>query len=227
LPTGTSGRVVVLLSGGIDSPVAAWRMMRRGCYATLVHFHSYPFVSRTSQDKVRELAQVLTRYQMRSRLYLVPFGELQRQITLSVPGPLRVVVYRRLMLRIAERIARRVRAQALATGEVVGQVASQTLDNLSVISSVAGLPILRPVIGMDKEEITAEAQRLGTYRISVIPDEDCCTLFTPRHPATRARARDVESAEATLPMGDMIDAAVSSAVVERFAYPEVGSLVQR
>jgi thiamine biosynthesis protein ThiI len=227
LPMGTSGRVVVLLSGGIDSPVAAWRMMRRGCHATLVHFHSYPFLSRTSQDKAREIAQVLTRYQMRSRLYLVPFGELQRQITLSVPGPLRVVVYRRLMLRIAERIARRIRAQALATGEVVGQVASQTLDNLAVISSVAGLPVLRPLIGMDKEEITAEAGRLGTYRISVIPDEDCCTLFTPRHPATRARARDVDSAEASLPIGDMIEAAVSSAAVERFAYPEVGSLVQR
>jgi thiamine biosynthesis protein ThiI len=227
LPVGTSGRVAVLLSGGIDSPVAAWRMMRRGCRATFVHFHSYPFLSRTSQDKARELAQLLTRYQMRSRLYLVPFGELQRQITLSVPGPLRVVVYRRMMLRIAERIARRVGAQALATGEVVGQVASQTLDNMSVISSAATLPVLRPLIGMDKEEITAEAERLGSYRISVIPDEDCCTLFTPRHPATRARVREVEAAEGALPIGDMIHAAVSSAVVERFTYPEVGSLLQR
>jgi thiamine biosynthesis protein ThiI len=227
LPVGTSGRVAVLLSGGIDSPVAAWRMMRRGCHTTLVHFHSYPFLSRTSQDKARELAQLLTRFQLRSRLYLVPFGELQRQITLGVPGPLRVVVYRRMMLRIAERIARRIRAQALATGEVVGQVASQTLDNLAVISSVAALPVLRPLIGMDKDEITAEAERLGSYRISVIPDEDCCTLFTPRHPATRARSRDVELAEATLPIADMIHAAVAGAVVERFSYPEVGSLVQR
>ena len=227
LPTGTSGRVAVLLSGGIDSPVAAWRMMRRGCHATLIHFHSYPFLSRTSQDKARDLARLLTQYQMRSRLYLVPFGELQRQITLSVPGPLRVVVYRRMMLRIAERIARQVRAQALTTGEVVGQVASQTLDNMSVIGSVAGLPVLRPLIGMDKEEITAEAERLGTYRISVIPDEDCCTLFTPRHPATRARLRDVEAAEASLPVGDMTEAASAGAVIERFTYPEVGSLVQR
>ena len=227
LPTGTSGRVAVLLSGGIDSPVAAWRMMRRGCHATLVHFHSYPFLSRTSQDKARELAQLLTQYQLRSRLYLVPFGELQRQITLTVPGPLRVVVYRRMMLRIAERIARRVGAQALATGEVVGQVASQTLDNMSVISSVANMPILRPLIGMDKEEITAEAERLGTYRTSVIPDEDCCTLFTPRHPATRARFRDVEGAEASLPIDEMINAAATAAVVERFSYPEVGSIVQR
>ena len=226
LPMGTSGRVAVLLSGGIDSPVAAWRMMRRGCRATLIHFHSYPFLSRTSQDKARELAQLLTAYQLRSQLYLVPFGELQRQITLSVPGPLRVVVYRRMMLRIAERIARGERAQALVTGEVVGQVASQTLDNMSVISSVAGMPVLRPLIGMDKEEITAEAERLGTYRISVIPDEDCCTLFTPRHPATRARFRDVDAAESTLPIEDMISTAATSAVIERFTYPEVGSIVQ-
>jgi tRNA uracil 4-sulfurtransferase len=227
LPVGTSGRVAVLLSGGIDSPVAAYRIMRRGCQATLVHFHSYPFLSRTSQDKARELAQVLTRYQMRSRLYLVPFGELQRQITLSVPGPLRVVVYRRMMLRIADRIARDERARALVTGEVIGQVASQTLDNLAAIAAATDLPILRPLVGMDKEEITAEAERLGTYRISVIPDEDCCTLFTPRHPVTRARTRDVESAEATLPITDMIRTAVGGAVVERFTYPEVGSLVQR
>ena len=227
LPTGTSGRVAVLLSGGIDSPVAAWRMMRRGCQATFIHFHSYPFLSRTSQDKARDLARLLTRYQLRSHLYLVPFGELQRQITLAVPGPLRVVVYRRMMLRIAERIARQVRAQALATGEVVGQVASQTLDNMSVISSVAGMPVLRPLIGMDKEEITAEAERLGSYQISVIPDEDCCTLFTPRHPATRARLRDVDAAEASLPAVAMTEVAVGRSVVERFTYPEVGSLVQR
>jgi thiamine biosynthesis protein ThiI len=227
LPMGTSGRVAVLLSGGIDSPVAAWRMMRRGCQATLIHFHSYPFLSRTSQDKARDLARVLTRYQMRSRLYLVPFGALQRQITLTVPGPLRVVIYRRMMLRIAERIARSVRAQALVTGEVVGQVASQTLDNLSVIAAATTMPVLRPLIGMDKEEITAEAEKLDTYRISVIPDEDCCTLFTPRHPATRARWRDVDEAEQSLPIAEMIEGAVTSSVVERFTYPEVGSEVQR
>jgi tRNA uracil 4-sulfurtransferase len=220
LPVGTSGRVVVLLSGGIDSPVAAWRMMRRGSHATFVHFHSYPFLSRTSQEKARDLARLLTRYQLRSRLYLVPFGELQRQITLSVPGPLRVVVYRRMMLRIAERIARRVHAQALVTGEVVGQVASQTLENMTVIGAASRLPLLRPLIGMDKEEITAEAERLGTYPISIVPDEDCCTLFTPRHPATRARARSVELAESTLPIDGMVESATTSAIVERYAFPE-------
>lgn len=221
LPVGSSGRVAVLLSGGIDSPVAAWRLMRRGCQAAFVHFHSYPFLSQTSQEKARALATLLTQYQLRSRLYLVPFGELQRQITLSVPGPLRVVVYRRMMLRIAERIARGLRAQALVTGDVVGQVASQTLDNMAVISSVARLPVLRPLIGMDKEEITAEAQRLGSYPISIIPDEDCCTLFTPRHPATRARAAVVEAAEASLPIAEMVDTAVGATVLERFQYGRI------
>jgi thiamine biosynthesis protein ThiI len=220
LPVGASGRVVVLLSGGIDSPVAAWRMMRRGCRATFVHFHSYPFLSGTSQEKARELTARLTRYQSRSRLYLVPFGELQRQITLSVPGPLRVVVYRRMMFRIAEQIGSRLRAQALVTGEVVGQVASQTLDNMSVISSATRLPVLRPLVGMDKEEITAEAERLGTYPISIIPDEDCCTLFTPRHPATRAHPRVVEVAENTLPVAEMVHDALERTVLERYTYPD-------
>jgi tRNA sulfurtransferase ThiI len=219
LPTGTAGRVVVLLSGGIDSPVAAWRMMKRGCSATLVHFHSYPFLSRTSQDKVRDLSRVLTRYQLQSRLYLVPFGELQRQITVTVPGPMRVVVYRRLMLRIAERIARRVRAQALVTGDVVGQVASQTLENIAVIEAAASLPVFRPLIGMDKEEITVEAKRLGTYPVSIIPDEDCCTLFTPRHPVIHARLEDIEAAEAALPMAEMVTQAVERSVVERLEFP--------
>jgi tRNA uracil 4-sulfurtransferase len=219
MPVGSAGRVVVLLSGGIDSPVAAWRMMKRGCQATLVHFHSYPFVSRTSQDKVLELARLLTSYQLHSRLYLVPFGELQRQITLTVPGPMRVVVYRRMMFRIAERIARDVRARALVTGEVVGQVASQTLDNLAVISAATTLPVFRPLIGMDKEEITTEAIRLGTFPTSIIRDEDCCTLFTPRHPVTRARLADVLSMERSLPLDEMVAAAVSGATLEQLRYP--------
>jgi thiamine biosynthesis protein ThiI len=219
LPMGTAGRVAALLSGGIDSPVAAWRMMRRGCATTLIHFHSYPFLSRTSQDKARELARLLTQFQFRTHLYLVPFGELQRQITLSVPGPLRVVIYRRMMLRIADRIARLRHARALVTGEVIGQVASQTIDNLTGIDSASTLPVFRPLIGMDKDEITAQADRLGSYRISVIPDEDCCTLFTPRHPATRARRDDIAAAEQTLPIGEMVAAASSAVVLERFRYP--------
>jgi len=219
LPAGTSGRVACLLSGGIDSPVAAWRLMRRGCRAIFVHFHSYPILSRASQEKARELVTLLTRYQYDSRLFLVPFGEIQQQVVLAVPPSLRVVIYRRLMMRIAEAIALRNRARALVTGEVVGQVASQTIENLSAINHVVRLPVLRPLVGMDKDEITAEAQRLGTYPISIIPDQDCCTLFTPRHPATKARMADVERAESSLPIEEIVTAAVTAAVIEEFHYP--------
>lgn len=227
LPTGTAGRVACLLSGGIDSPVAAYRMMKRGCSVTFVHFHSYPILSRASQEKARELVTLLTAWQQRSRLYLVPFGDIQQRVVLAVPGPMRVVVYRRLMLRIAERIARARRAQALVTGEVVGQVASQTLENLAVIGSVATLPVFRPLIGMDKEEITAEAIRIGSYPISIIPDQDCCTLFTPRNPQTRARLPQIEAAEAALQVEEFIDRAVREAVMEEFEFPVIGSNVVR
>jgi thiamine biosynthesis protein ThiI len=227
LPTGTAGRVACLLSGGIDSPVAAWRMMKRGCSATFIHFHSYPILSRASIDKARQLVEALTRYQLHSRLYLVAFGDIQQQVLLSAPGPMRVVIYRRLMLRIAERIARNRQAQALVTGDVVGQVASQTLENLAVIGSVATLPIFRPLIGMDKEEITGEAQRLGTYPISIIPDQDCCTLFTPRNPLTRARRPDIEAAEQALRVEELVDKAVAEAVVEDFQFPVIRSVVHR
>ena len=226
LPTGTAGRVACLLSGGIDSPVAAHRMMKRGCAVTFVHFHSYPILSRASQEKARELVTLLTSWQQRSRLYLVPFGDIQQQVVLAVPGPMRVVVYRRLMLRIAERIARLRHAQALVTGDVVGQVASQTLENLAVVGSVATLPLFRPLIGMDKDEITAEAQRIGSYPISIIPDQDCCTLFTPRNPQTRARLADIEAAEQALPISDLVERAVQESVVEEFEFPPMRTRTQ-
>ncbi|MGE3706610.1 MAG: tRNA uracil 4-sulfurtransferase ThiI [Vicinamibacterales bacterium] len=219
LPTGTSGRLACLLSGGIDSPVAAYRMMRRGCSVLFIHFHSYPILSRASQEKVREIATLLTRHQLRSRLLLVPFGELQQQVLLACPPELRVVIYRRLMVRIAERLARRWRARALVTGEVVGQVASQTLDNLTNIAAAANLEILRPLIGMDKDEIADEAARIGTLPISNIPDQDCCTLFTPRHPATRTRLEDLLRAEEALPIEAMVQSAVAGVVTEDFAFP--------
>lgn len=219
LPTGTAGRVACLLSGGIDSPVAAHRMMKRGCAVTFVHFHSYPILSRASQEKVRELVRLLTRWQLHSRLYLVAFGDIQQQVVLTVPPPMRVVVYRRLMVRIAERIARLRHAQALVTGEVVGQVASQTLENLAVIGEVATLPVFRPLIGMDKDEIMAAAAAIGTYPISIIPDQDCCTLFTPRNPVTRARLAAVEAAEQALPIDELVQRAVESAAVEEFEFP--------
>jgi tRNA uracil 4-sulfurtransferase len=219
LPSGTGGKVACLLSGGIDSPVAAYRMMRRGCMVLMVHFHSYPILSRASLEKAREIATLLTTYQLRSRLVLVPFGELQQQVLLGAAPELRVVIYRRLMLRIVERFARKWHARALVTGEVIGQVASQTLENMTAISAATTFDVLRPLVGMDKDEITAEAGRIGTLPISNIPDQDCCQLFTPRHPATRARLEDVEAAEAVLPISAMVDAAVAAATTEDIRFP--------
>jgi tRNA sulfurtransferase ThiI len=219
LPVGTGGRVLVLLSGGIDSPVAAWRMIRRGCHATFVHFHGHPFTSRASIDKVRELAGVLAPYQLGAHVMFVPFGELQRQVTMSVPAPMRVVVYRRLMMRIAARLAATVHARALVTGDVVGQVASQTLDNLAVVDAATDLLTLRPLVGTTKEDIIAEAAALGSYPISILPDEDCCTLFTPRHPLTRVRLAQVEAAERALPLAQMIDAATATPDIEHIEWP--------
>jgi thiamine biosynthesis protein ThiI len=219
LPIGTGGRVMTLLSGGIDSPVAAWRLIRRGCRTHFVHFHSYPILSRTSQDKARELVALLTRFQLRSRLFLVPFGGIQQRVVVSVPPPLRVVIYRRMMLRIAEQLAREAGARALVTGDAVGQVASQTIDNLAVVGAVATLPVLRPLVGMDKEEITADAQRIGTYGISIVPDEDCCTLFTPRSPATRASARSVERAELALDIPALIAMALEGMETTALRFP--------
>ena len=227
LPVGTSGKVMCLLSGGIDSPVAAWRLIRRGCRAYFVHFHSYPILSRTSQDKVRDLVARLTRHQLRSRLFLVPFGTLQQQVVIAVPPPLRVVIYRRLMVRIAERLARRVGAHALVTGDVVGQVASQTIENLTATERVASMPLLRPLIGFDKEEITSEARALGTYETSIVPDEDCCTLFTPRFPATHASAGAVDKAETELDIDTLVSHAAEAAVIEDFRFPVIQLAVQQ
>jgi len=219
LPTGTGGRVACLLSGGIDSPVAAYRLMRRGCSVLLVHFHSYPILSRASQEKVRELAAILTAYQQRTRLTLVPFGDVQQKVLLAVAPELRVVMYRRLMMRIAEKLARRWHARALVTGEVIGQVASQTLDNLTTIGQATKLQVLRPLVGMDKDEITVEAKRIGTFPISIIPDQDCCTLFTPKHPATHVTTRQIEEAETSLPIDELVDAAIAAAEVEDLKFP--------
>jgi tRNA uracil 4-sulfurtransferase len=219
LPVGASGTVAALLSGGIDSPVAAWRLMKRGCRVVFVHFHSVPYLPDTSQQKARALVERLTEWQYDSRLYLVPFGEIQREVVLSVPGPARVVVYRRLMLRIAEAIARREGALALTTGESLGQVASQTLENIAAIDVVATGPVFRPLIGTDKIEITAEAQRLGTFETSIEPDADCCTLFVPKHPLTRMRVAEAEAAEARLDVARLVEAGVSGATLETFAFP--------
>ena len=219
LPVGASGTVAALLSGGIDSPVAAWRMMKRGCRVLFVHFHSVPYLPATSQAKARALVDRLTDWQHHSRLFLVPFGEIQREVVLSVPPPARVVVYRRLMVRIAEAIARAHGVLALATGESLGQVASQTLENIARIDEVAGLPVFRPLIGMDKLEITEQAQRLGTFEISIEPDADSCTLFVPLHPATRMTADAIGAAESRLDVARLVQAGADGAVTETFDWP--------
>lgn len=221
LPVGVAGRVIALLSGGIDSPVAAYRMMRRGCQVSFVHFHGAPFLDRRTQEKAREIVKLLTRYQYTSRLYLVPFGEAQQEVVVNTPAPYRVLLYRRLMARIAEHLASLEGAKALVTGESLGQVASQTLENLTVIEEAVKLPLLRPLIGMDKEEITEQAKEIGTYEISIQPDQDCCTLFVPRHPATRATMDDIGRAEMTLDLDRLVKAGAERVDLEAFTSPEI------
>lgn len=213
LPVGTSGHVIALLSGGYDSPVAAYRMLKRGCVITLVHFHAYPFVRSTSVEKVIEIAQLLGRSQPPLRLITVPIGDLQRRIAIACEPELRVVLYRRLMLRIAEAIAEYDGAGALVTGDSLGQVASQTLENIRTIGSAVSLPVFRPLIGMDKVEIIEEATRIGTEPISRTPDDDCCAVFVPKHPATHASIQDAEHAETPLDMESMVAEALMKRTV--------------
>lgn len=221
LPLGMSGRLMSLLSGGIDSPVASYRMMKRGCQVDFIHFHSYPFLDRSSQDKAQHLAHLLTQYQYHSRLFLVPFGDLQQHIVGTAPPPYRVVLYRRSMLRIAEVLAKQRGAQALVTGESLGQVASQTLQNLRVTEAATTLPLLRPLIGMDKAEIMQEAQAIGTYSTSILPDQDCCTLFVPRHPATKTIPERIEAMEQELDLPYLVQIALDSAQIIDTHFPEV------
>lgn len=198
LPAGVSGRVIVLMSGGFDSPVAVYRMMKRGCHVTMVHCHAHPFVRSTSIEKVMELSQKLGEHQTDIRLVTVPIGEAQQQIAIASKPALRVVLYRRLMVRIAAALAEFEGAGALVTGESVGQVSSQTLENIAAIGSATNLPILRPLIGFDKSEIMDEARVLGTEPISSVPDDDCCTVFVPAHPTTHATIAESERAESRM-----------------------------
>ena len=219
LPVGSSGRVAVMLSGGIDSPVAAWHMMKRGCPATYVHFHSYPLVDRSSIEKANELAQLLARHQNQSDLYLAPLSEIQKRVIVETPPSYRVLLYRRFMLRITETLARQSGAKAIVTGESCGQVSSQTLDNIAVVDKVADMPVLRPLIGMNKEEIVGMARGIGTFPISIQPDQDCCSLFVPKHPETRAKLSVIERLEGTLPVDEMVAESLAGVVREQIGSP--------
>ncbi len=219
LPVGVGGKLVSLLSGGIDSPVASCRMMRRGCRIVFVHYHSFPYLNKKSQEKAQEIALHLTRYQYQSILYLVPFGDIQKEVVVLAPAPLRVVIYRRLMLRIAVEIAKKQDARALVTGESLGQVASQTLENLSVIDQAVDIPVLRPLIGMDKDEISRQAMDIGTYETSIIPDQDCCQLFIPRKPATRSKLEEVLEAEGALDVPRLVEQGVTQAEERSYTFP--------
>jgi thiamine biosynthesis protein ThiI len=215
LPTGSAGRALAMISGGIDSPVAAYEIMRRGAEVSFAHFHSAPFTSAASVDKVRELVALLARHQGTTTLWVVPFGALQTELVRQAPAEPRVVLYRRFMLRIAEVLAERQRARALVTGDSLGQVSSQTLANLDTINRAAKLPVLRPLIGTDKQDIVARARRIGTLDISNEPDEDCCSYLMPVRPATSTRPEHMERIESGLDTERLVRETLERAVVER------------
>ena len=201
---GLPGHAVSLLSGGLDSPVSSWMMARRGVELEMVHFVSPPYTSQQAQDKVLELAQLLTAWCGRMLVHIVPFTEIQEEIRRKCPEEYFTLIMRRFMMRLAEAVARRAGARALITGESLGQVASQTMMALTATDDVAGMPVLRPLIGMDKVEIIRMAREIGTYETSILPYEDCCTVFTPRHPATRPDLEEVRRAEAALDVEGLV-----------------------
>ena len=208
LPVGINGRAAALLSGGIDSPVAAYMIAKRGVALDMVHFFSYPYTSQQAKDKVLELARLLTPYTGQLTVHVVPFTAIQEELRRSCPEELFTIVMRRLMMRISQKVAARCGAKALVTGESLGQVASQTMDAMHVTGAVVNLPVLRPVVGMDKEEIVQISRKIGTYDTSILPYEDCCTVFTPRHPRLRPVLGEVEHAEEALDIDGMVQAAV-------------------
>ena len=214
LPVGVSGRVVSLISSGFDSPIASYLLMKRGARVIFVHFHSYPQTDKRSLENVKKIVDILDQYQGRSKLYLVPFLDVQKEIYAQAAVPDRVVHYRRMMLRISEIIAQQEKAEALVTGDSLGQVASQTLTNMSTIGEATGMPLLRPLVGSDKEEIMSQARQIGTYDISAQPDEDCCSLFVPKSPNTKAKLADIKRQEEKLDINALVEKAVESAKIE-------------
>ncbi len=209
MPTGTAGRVALLISGGIDSPVAGYMLARRGLELSAVHFYSYPYTSERARDKVVALAGLIARYAGPVRLHLVPFTEIQLAIYEKCPPKETTLIMRRLMMKIAEDIANGDGARALVTGEALGQVASQTLEGLCVSDDAVKMPVFRPLIGFDKEDIVAIAKRIGTFETSILPYEDCCTVFVPSHPVTRPKLAELQASEAMVDFSGMIEKALA------------------
>ena len=208
MPMGTNGKACLLLSGGIDSPVAGFMIAKRGVELCCVHYHSFPYTSERAKEKVLELARILSEYCGKMRVYIVPFTEIQMQIHEKCPENFTTLIMRRYMMRIAEILAKKDGAQALITGESIGQVASQTMEALGCTDEVVSMPVFRPCVGMDKSEIIERAERIGTMETSSLPYEDCCTVFTPKHPATHPRKELVRRAEEKLDTQALIDAAI-------------------
>jgi len=214
LPVGVGGKAVVLLSGGIDSPLASFYANKRGLRLIFVHFHAYPHTSGASMEKVRKLVSVLNKYQFSSKIYLVPFSKIQEEVSLKAKSKLRIVLYRRFMFKISELIAKKEKAKALITGENLGQVASQTIENIGAISEAVDLPIIRPLITNDKEEIINKAKEIGTYEISILPYQDCCARFLPKFPEIKADVSEVKKEEKKINVEKLIKEAVLGAAIE-------------
>ena len=208
LPIGMGGRALSLLSGGIDSPVASWMVAKRGVIVDMIHFYSYPYTSPEAKEKVLDLARLLVPYTGKQCVHVVPFTKIQEELRRSCPEELFTILMRRFMMRIACRVAEKNGIQALVTGESIGQVASQTLDAMACTNAVCTVPVLRPLIGMDKEEIVRISRKIGTFETSILPYEDCCTVFTPKHPRTHPKLKDVEAAESALDIAALVDEAV-------------------
>ncbi len=209
MPVGSNGKAMLLISGGIDSPVAGYMIAKRGVMLDAVHFYSYPYTSERAKDKVIELAKLIARYAGRINLYLVPFTDIQMTIYDKCPSTETTVLMRRLMMKIAERIAKDTGSLALITGESIGQVASQTIESLCVTDDAVNMPVFRPLIGFDKEEIVEKAQKIGTFETSILPYEDCCTVFVPKHPVTKPKVDKLRESEALVDFEPLIEKAIS------------------
>lgn len=221
LPSGVSGKMLCLLSGGIDSPVAAWRMARRGATIEFIHFHGQPFTDPSSIRQAAELAEAFTQYHPHVLLHLIPLGDVQREIVTNCPSELRVILYRRFMMRIAHELGRQRGVKALITGDALAQVASQTIENITTVSAaVPNAQVLRPLIGMTKQEIMDDAERIGTYAISTRKYQDCCVLFEPRNPAIRSTPQEAAEAEAPLDIDALVGKALAGVETRAFDLPE-------